>query len=727
MARIFEHGSKVNTTVIDVGNAVKRYAAIRAAFHSQTSTSLNRQKLATGELLKLLNSDQLNYINFIRKLQLSPQNYPLFKGLTASPLEPTWERSTFTPVVPMSFGSDSEFKPSPELEVAFKKLDFLEKDVSFEEEGNGEVRSFPTSSLEDFFQQIDLIRKVGQSDLRSIHTHIRIPKAYYKLVNKAELSAWLSRIGDWIIAIRATEREGKWAFNQRTQGRNRVDEMNGWVDHKGILHRGTVRLFEIDDSIDIEIRGLMDGIFSKKDVLKDTINLLLIGLNNPELVHGYYQHRLINENLSGLEAVELTLKSASSGMDSKVKDFIKMIKESRNIDLLLAPFAGYEYLPFLSGHDVVTLTHAKERWTNELWWLLESSNTQNMDELREKYWKIVSNWYEGSNIKLILASSLLAKDRENLSWAQSNLPSAKLQSEYLKKILFLLEAGQAHSGIKLFLSEWFHRDRNSLVESSKNIRGELKSLLSDTLEVSNSTATVKNFKKAIEAPDSVELSVTHVMSTVKATVIPLKDTELDEIKTLLNAERAASNSSVSSDVWLYQGTLSYENQEKLARYYNKVEKEGNIVILEYLKPFLKNHFLNFYIHKELETPTNPTSLNWLLHLLDSEERYHVVKTYVEWKTKGWDEICQKKHSQYRNSLRLSQALEVKLNSGALEKMATLLTRHYESLRGSNREAFRREQPLIIAELDKIKPDHNVSNYWSNPSQYENSCNRALRR
>lgn len=535
----FNVGSNVATTPEMIS---ARYQKYRAFFDK------NRSRLPFQKTMRVLNQDialqiyneefRANYDKFLKTLGLRKDDYvPFFKAEPSTYVSQTYnvfnmigEREEVTYAgrkvkIPrmslpqsftknISFGLEFEYSNVQGLKDQLAGLKFLEPGVSVEEAtGNHEVRSLPTSSTVEMFAQIQLMRDLLGENLRSIHMHLRTPKSIYENMERPTFDAWIGRMSDWVTSLRASYRQGRFAFRTRTQSRMRVDTPNSWIENDKNEYRGTMRVLVLGEELDIEIRGLMDGVFSQNEIESDqfivSTLILLTGLNHPELIEGQYLNRIAMEVADPSESLKESLEQFAhavggdlQSLPNKLEDLVAGL---RLPNLMMLPLVGFHYSPLLSSHDIKKIQNANLSWHLSIWNILRDG-TLNKEKAQEKFYESLKEWTRKSGIEDALFDSLLVRPVPEMSWAQLNLPKVEFHAQYLNKLVGLEGSEFARASINLFLASWLHKDEKSFFTAATQLDESKRKLLVAILAPHETTRSIRalEVKLAVDAPKKIE-------------------------------------------------------------------------------------------------------------------------------------------------------------------------------------------------------------------------------
>jgi hypothetical protein len=457
------------------------------------------------------------YLTFLKNCKLSFKDYPLFLDQGPSNYVPQSLRSidllrkidqdkvnsTWTIPKGASFGFEFEFNSSIETKIIHQltSRDYIEEGMTTEETGNKELRTISTQNLTFAFNQIDDGRNILGDSLRSIHSHSRFPIELFQKIPKQELDSWLGWMSDWIVATRARHRNSLYSFQTATQNRLRVDSPDSWLTENGLLRRGTMRSFIIDNFVDIEIRGLMTGQYKmtimENDLLKLAMVILLDGINNPNLVHGLYVQRVAFEKYHPDRDFHKSINDylvqigQSPVSKEQLDHFYHMIKIP---DLMILPLLNFEHLPFLSEFDIHRITGTRERWLSEVSEILKN-NTLTENEQKEQFLTSLSDFTARSNLDQILYDSLLSY-ASSTDWTSLNLPHPKYRSDFLHKLLLLIDGGKQNTlPFEQLITEWRRRDSKTLKLALDPLNQKSKLVFINLLAKYESRTLVQNWKK----------------------------------------------------------------------------------------------------------------------------------------------------------------------------------------------------------------------------------------
>lgn len=488
---------------------------------------------------------QNGYKAFLKNLDLSVKKYPPFAGaepthnisrsyavynqigentqytyagrtVTIPKVELPWDLTGYT------FGAEFEFDETPGILEILKRIPFLEPKVTTEATGNREVITKPTADFLEFRIQVQYMRDVLGDKLKSIHGNTRAPKKVYERIPKLKMNSWLGRMSDLIMTLRANYRNPLYAFGTRTQNRMQIDTPNAWVSEDKMEYRGTIRVMHFDDKVNFEIRGLMNGIFTKNNMSSDMFLvlhlILLMGLNQPEYVEGDYVLRLINEVRNPNVSLREMMTAFALSFDKKLEGLPHtpelLVSALRAPNLMLLPLVGFEQMPYLSAHDSKRLTNATVKWKFTVWSIL-SNNQLNADQAKAAFLQSLSEWSIESGLEHAMFDSLLTSPAPKTTWSQTHLPFARVRSGFLSKILALQDEDWVKSGFELFLVTWSSKDEKSLVATAKQLdedsRLKLLFVLQRHKEPARITALAK--KLAVKVPNLENISTSEEVLT----------------------------------------------------------------------------------------------------------------------------------------------------------------------------------------------------------------------
>lgn len=452
-----------------------------------------------------------SYDKFIASLGLSQSLYPPFKNrripvyvsqthLVYSDISKdnfSWQK------LPVSKGAEFEFTPNASLETKLKNNfpPYLDKKMTTEKAtGNLEVRTIPTRVVNEHFNRINEMWSFLEEDLRSIHDHSRFLKnLIYERIPQRKLKGWLGLISDWIVSLRILYRNSDYAFSVRTQSRMRIDIPDTWLYPNYTEGRGTVRFFEVGDEIDIEIRGLMDGVFAKfgpvEDLHRVAHTVLLRGLNDPSLIPDeIYFHRLLSEHVDP----QLTLEKLILDIDPKSTfSADDLLGSTKNEGLMVLPLMGFEYFPMLSGQDIKAMELATKRWKQRVSRLFKE-NISPGETLATEFHRLLVKWAQESRFDHMLFDILLSRPAAGSSWADLNLPAPYLRSAFLGKILRLEMNGFDHPETLVFLRTWLTKGRDSFIETALALNVDMRLQLARRLNSVNARAQQQNLARALQ-------------------------------------------------------------------------------------------------------------------------------------------------------------------------------------------------------------------------------------
>jgi hypothetical protein len=268
--------------------------------------------------------------------------------------------------------------------------------------GNHELASKPTDRLETTLTQMREIRSMLGEDARAFHMHFRFPKTALKVDDK-EFSGWLARISDGIVAWRLQNRMHFFALKVETQTR---------LDPILVTNRGTMRLIDFGDTWDIEVRGFMTDV----EMIEKTARLIISGIQNPELIQGFYHHqRWVFEPVRGIRQ-ELGLYSQkyfSRPLNEFENSRADLIGNAISPELHL-PLVGYEHAPYFTELQQVKLRNAKLRFIERTYNLIQNRN-HSQEELDKQYRYLIKQWGQEMDLHTMLYASILMRKPRSLS------------------------------------------------------------------------------------------------------------------------------------------------------------------------------------------------------------------------------------------------------------------------------------------------------------------------
>ncbi|MBK8201480.1 MAG: hypothetical protein IPK68_03870 [Bdellovibrionales bacterium] len=452
-----------------------------------------------------------SYEKFIASLGLSQTDYIPFKGRRI-PIYVSQTHLVYSDIskdnfswqkLPVSKGAEFEFTPNSALEEQLKTNppSYLDQNVTTEKAtGNREIRTLPTTQVNEHFSRINEMWSFLDDKLRSIHDHSRFPKnLIYERLPLRKLKGWLGLMSDWIVSLRILYRNSDYAFSVRTQSRMRIDMPDTWLYPNYTEGRGTVRFFEIGDEIDIEIRGLMDGVFAKfgpvEDLHRVAHTVLLRGLNDPSLIpDDIYFHRLLSEHVDS----QLTLEKLILEIDPKSSfSADDLLGSMKNAGLMVLPLMGFEYFPMLSGQDIKAMELATKRWKQRVSNLLKSKIGPE-ETVATKFHRLLVKWAQESRFDQMLFDVLLSRPAAGSGWADLNLPAPYLRSSFLGKILRLEVSGFDHPETLVFLKTWLTKGRDSFIETALALNVDTRLQLARRLDSVNTRAQQQNLAKSLK-------------------------------------------------------------------------------------------------------------------------------------------------------------------------------------------------------------------------------------
>jgi len=536
---LFQAGSNAKTTSDDLKDLYVDYLQFlnkyRKILPFQKAMRLINQDIVSRSLTK---DFQNGYKVFLKDLDLPLKNYPPFAGaeptrnisrtyaiynqigamethqymgrpVTIPKIDIPWDLTGY------SFGAEFEFTETPGILDILKQIPFLEAKVTTEKTGNREVITKPTTNFLEYRLQVQYMRDVLGDKLRSVHGHTRVPKKIYDRIPKLKMNSWLGRKSDWITTLRANYRNPLYAFGTRTQNRMQVDTPNAWIADDKAEYRGTLRVLHFEDTVDFEVRGLMDGIFSQNQMSSDMFLvshlILMMGLNQPEYVEGDYVLRLLSEvrnpSMSLRDMMSSFAESFNEKLDGLPHSPELLVSALRAPNLMLLPLVGFEYMPYLSAHDIKRLNNATAKWKFTVWSIL-SDRSLNADQAKQRFFESLKEWSQESGLEHAMFDSLLTSPAPGATWSDTHLPAIPMLPGFLDKILSLQTDDWVKSGFELFLVTWSSKDEKTLVTAAKHLdeerREKLLTILARHKEQARITALAK--KLGIKAPAKAESS-----------------------------------------------------------------------------------------------------------------------------------------------------------------------------------------------------------------------------
>ena len=177
-----------------------------------------------------------------------------------------------------SFGVEVEFRGGPVPSASDHP--YLDPVVDAETSGNTEVKTIggETDLDEVNMQMANLEIELGDR-LKSFHFRMRIKKDRLPQEMKADpriLRGAISRLGDIVDVWRLQWRNPIYSLREETQRRSSPEDLS--------TTRGTIRLIDLGDSWDIEIRGYMN---QRKKIIA-MVRLIRAALKDPASVTGYW-------------------------------------------------------------------------------------------------------------------------------------------------------------------------------------------------------------------------------------------------------------------------------------------------------------------------------------------------------------------------------------------------------------------------------------------------------
>lgn len=175
---------------------------------------------------------------------------------------------------PITLGFEAEFSDAdyPPTDL----FPFMDPLVDSENAGNKEIKSFGgESSIDEVVNQMKQIKDYYGENLRSIHVRVRFEKKSRPLLEESMLRGYCSRLSEIVTGWRLRWRRPWFALESLTQLRQSPSQV--------LIRRGSVRLIDLGDKWDIEVRGYMNSV----DNIKLSLETLKNALDDPRLMDGY--------------------------------------------------------------------------------------------------------------------------------------------------------------------------------------------------------------------------------------------------------------------------------------------------------------------------------------------------------------------------------------------------------------------------------------------------------
>lgn len=382
-----------------------------------------------------------------------------------------------------SWGLEFEFDSAdPAFIAKVRQIPFLDGTLDQELDGNKEVRTKPTKSLQEMAIQIQYMRDMLGTTLKSIHRHQRLPADYYETVTRIRYGTWFAWFADWMTGWRARHYAAYWAFGVWTQGRLYVDTVTGWLEGThSIVRRGSTRLQVIPengvDFIDSELRGFMSGLptttHTGPDYFVIATLIELLGIQQPELMNGMYAHRLFTEFQNPGERFESIMdryaQARGGNLSQAAFTIAQLIDDVGTPSLMILPLHGFEFLPQFGGHDAHRIQEATALWKQRVHDLLFNKAGLGIEAAQKAFLETLKAWVRESDFDRINFDALLVLAREGATWTELNLPIDSLRAGFLAKFLNIQGTENNKAGIDLFLVRWLQNDPTSLYSAAKQL------------------------------------------------------------------------------------------------------------------------------------------------------------------------------------------------------------------------------------------------------------------
>jgi len=473
-----------------------------------------RKRRRGGEEYKVFDElifshNKLDYQTHLEGLGLKIKNYPnvssQYKTLSYLPtLKKAQELARVDSSIPieikgkkMTFGFELEFKADRNSELMggnanapdYEKFPFLDpRGTHFEGSGNLEIISKPTENLDKLLQQMKSVKRAARSstgvNARGFHLHMRFPKsAITEIGGRENFHAWISRVSDYLVAHRLDTKKTFFSLKAWSQVSLNPQLANA---------RGTMRVQSFGDWADVEIRGGMTDIH----IIEDITKVIVAGIQNPKLVHGFYLEQREQFNSSSAISIFEEIKTF-------VKKYFKRDLTTNEKSLLTSiyneigakshlPLAGIEYIPYMSQLERKKFQEAKIKF---LWnvknYVIErySEDSSMYGKAREAYRHQIRKWGREVNLKSTLRRSLLLVLPVN-----HKLSDAEYITHYAKRGV-LTNSLESKQILKSF-------SQGKILEAAKSslIQKEIDYLLINVF--SNASENFKNQLRRVKTPAS---------------------------------------------------------------------------------------------------------------------------------------------------------------------------------------------------------------------------------
>ncbi|MFK7825315.1 MAG: hypothetical protein AB8G05_14265 [Oligoflexales bacterium] len=404
------------------------------------------------------------------------------------------------------------FEELTKPEVNVENYPFLRPYGSIEQSGNIEIHSYVTRGdlnkvISQMHETIDGIHadnnglekhewRTKGSKVASVHLHFRFDKSKIALSHR-EFTAWVSRLTDLVVGWRFEKTSRFTALKKRTQVRN--------PPHYTSL-RGAVRLTTddlVDDETyrgdgsqyDIEIRGHLYDV----DAIKETVNLIIAGIENPNSLQGFYDHQILFFNQTKPLSSYVSAYAEVKGKFLSTKELGLIDKLARasvysewwgerrfysNSDRSILPIMGLEYAPYFTGEQRESIKQANNEFYEGVYNFVKNPNldlsfTKHREfvfkkhKVLDRFRKLLCDWAHTVKMWKIFKESLYTNEIRDPEQLQNDPNYYKWLLQHLShaepSVFNILRKIDEATVKSVYLNDDFTKDqRAQLVEAFRN-------------------------------------------------------------------------------------------------------------------------------------------------------------------------------------------------------------------------------------------------------------------
>lgn len=368
----------------------------------------------------IYNLDDSKYNVFLSEIGFTPDQYPKLPLVSTSPTfvksdelaakminKIDFSKPVMVEGKAVTFGFEAEFRGGNSHKIVENdkvktdKFSFLSSDYKTEGTGNLEVRSNVSKNLDETIKNMATVRKTLGGDLRGFHMHFRLPKSVTDKIPKDQLNAWFARISDTIFAWRLENRMTYLALKTWSNARAQMDNLS---------NRSTLRIQEMGEELDIEIRGYM----TSETKIQSMVESIVFGLTHPEVmtVDPVGQNLLRNNPKSLLaEMSDFIKKYHGREITEAEKEALAFFDDSTQKGGML-PLMGFEFDTQISELDRVRIQNANFEFKKEVYTVLKN-HTQinkyggNIEEADKQFRYRIKRWAQKVEIEKLLKSTIV--------------------------------------------------------------------------------------------------------------------------------------------------------------------------------------------------------------------------------------------------------------------------------------------------------------------------------